>query len=340
MPQFLLISRISLILFVFIEFSACIVPPSDLTPSVLPPAELEMVSSVKMAQDAILGAKPELAEERLRKVLRKRKGGVYNDLGFALLAQDRPREAVQYFTLAIKTEEGFVTPWLNLARALYRNNELERAIKQLEALMSWNESVKVSGLVLDAKKFPDKRVLTPQEEGIVYRNMSVIYYTMGFLDESYCFSEQALRIDPDGQLGFHARLLLSLERVAEALPLTQAYVVKTRENASSSILFDYGVSLYVLGKTGLANEAFLKVLARGGLAQEMRLAAKLAHLRLSLLNESEEKVDLAYQTFLDEEPDFCDRGEGLIGSYWPQSFIDDIGSTSVSICKNERKSFF
>lgn len=299
-----------------------------------------MVSSVKLAQDAILGAKPELAEENLRKVVRKMKGGVYNDLGFALLTQGRAREAIQYFTLAIKTEEGFVTPWLNLARALYKNNELEKAIKQLQALVSWNESVKSGDIVLDLKKSPDRRQLSPQEEGIVYRNMSVIYYTMGFLDESYCFSEEALRIDPEGQLGFHLRLLLSLERVQEALPLAQAYVVKTRENASTGILFDYGVSLYVLGKNKLANEAFLKILARGGLAQEMRLTAKLAHLRLSLLNESEEKTSLAYVTFLDEEPDFCDRSEGINASYWPQAFIDDVGSTSVSICKNERKSFF
>ena len=339
------LSLITAVLLVLISASGCIVPPRELKPSVIPATELELVSAMKRGQDYAQGGRPDLAEAQFRAVLQTRPDllTVNNDLGYALLAQDRPKEAIASFQQTLNLSPSAITPRLNLGKALYRDGQYQEALKQYAAALSWHEQIangEVSQAVLDAS--PETRKLSATDLAEVYRDMSIIYYKLGELDNALSYSEKAVAGDASSsQIGNHVRLLLNTAHVDQAYRQARKFVAAAKDKAPPSLLLDYAVGAYLVGQHGMSKEAFQRVLGAEQADTVDRDIARLGYLMITQGEKKQSDAAVLSQAFVEDNPDIC--GTDILSSktYFPDDFRGALTTLIMKLCEHgSDKSFF
>ncbi len=327
---------VSYVIFAMSLLGGCIVPPRDLKPSVLPEYELRFLSNIREGQLYAQGGRADLAEEEYHQALAENPNSVHaaNDLGFVLLGQNRGREAIAFFRRALAISPGNLIARQNLAKALVQENDFESAKSEYLTILATHRerAQRVPG---PAEVIPrDEQPLAALELGFVYRNLSLLSYLLGEEDDALCYSREALSQDTDAyQYATHMRMLLAMERASLAVTQGEQLISTYRAGIPSRVMLDYGISLYEVGKKGLADQAFLRVLARPDTEYRDRIGAKLAHVLISAGDKAEGEVESVYATFLEEEPQFCDDdATEELPDYWPRTFSLEMNLLVKTLC--------
>ena len=331
--------RISAIVIIFnvwiLILTGCITPPPHIDPQVLSQDEVRLVSQVKRGKDYALSGRLDLAEGEFRRAMFREHATdlLYNDLGFSLEGQGRFEEAIANYSEAIRLNPKNVSAHQNLARALYKNEQFEKAAGEYQELVHLH----LESLGSDPTN-PGPGILTQSEIGGVYRNLSIIYYVLGVVDEALCFSRLALDHNPNVyETGQHARMLMSVNRIAQALQTLRHAVTINGAGISPKLLLDYGIALYASGEKKLAVEALNRVKSSDRADYGDQKSAALIELLGEAAGEPEEKLKQGFETLLKEQPALCQRtypvgDDPQVDAYWPQNLLEDVKGLFEKYC--------
>lgn len=222
------------LLFAAISFlQSCIIPPSTVSPSVVEASEIRYLQHMRAAQDAVALSKYDTAEIQLLRAIAlfPNIGNAYNDLGFVMQETGRTAEALETYRRALELAINNLVIRDNYSRALYKQNRFE------EAIVSYQELLNRHYL---ATFFPsDIKPLSALEFVSIYRNLALLYYSNGEIDEALCHSWLATNNLTDVlQTGEHIRLLLSMERDKEAIEIQKRVIEIHGIKLPSQILLD------------------------------------------------------------------------------------------------------
>jgi tetratricopeptide (TPR) repeat protein len=265
---------------------------------------------------------------------------LYNDLGFVLFAQDRATEAEAMFRKALELEPRNILARGNLSQVLYADGRFEDALHELESI------VDTLNIYTDAQLSDALGVQIGRERLFsVYRSMSMVYYSLGQLDDALCYSWLAqLAAGSVVQAGQHSRLLLSLESGANARAILQGAVTARKGNVPPPMLLDYSMTLYVTGDKGLSRTALARVLQSPVIDPGVRRTARLLRLIIALENNNEDEAKEVYFNLQDDDPKLCLKEERAKvidpEHYWPMAITDAVQNLVVKLCDYEEQPLF
>ena len=307
-------------------FSGCIQAPRIESASVLPNDEVQAVSLLKKGESFASSARFVQAEKAFRDAAQLYPGraNVFNNLGYVLLAQDRMREAREVLEQAIALEPSNLRARLNLAYVLYKEENFAEAIKQFQlALVSF----------VNPETSYEKHEFSQNDLSLLYRNLSMAYYLLGYSDEAVCHSTIAVGLAPtSAELGRHVRLLLLQERLSHVQALLSHYFSQNPDVPPRTfLLLDYAIAKYAAGDFSQAEHVFKRVLARNETRSQDKLVAYLGAYLLGL--KSFQAQPSAQQSLL-EVVDAC---ELMARDYWPIAFREDINQLLSNVCDEQEE---
>jgi len=312
--------------------AGCITPPK---PTTLPSDSYKAVALVRQGQELARSGRAKRAEEYFREALfyEPDSDAILNDIGYSLLTQQRFEESFKFFLDALKINAENQSARLNLARSYYLAGHLEGAAETFHEILAKQE---ISSTEADAKKITDKdREISSFQ---IYRNLAVVYYALGYLDDAICYSNKAFQLSYSmEETSQHARMLLSLDRTVAAIQILQSTIAVHRDAVPANLMFDYGLALITVGNYGLAEEALSRALKKPGLGSGERKYVKSLKL---LIDENRRQGTAAAQSVAINYPSPEDNilcsgeskaePEGL--DYWPTSFFDANEKLIASVC--------
>ena len=316
---------------IIVFLSGCITPPPAIHSSVLNQSELDLATALNKGRNYLQSGRYDLAEKEFRYALKLEPdlAVIYNDLGYALMLQNRNAEAVDFYNTAIQYDPVSISSRINLAHAYYRLGMVEHAIREYQELLYGAE------LTARTKGRVRLYLLTPQDIAMINRNLAAAYYQIGDLDEAICRSKQAVGGGVDqAQVGQHVRMLLSVDRNKEALSFVRKAVESLGAGAMSRVLVDYGIALYVTGDKTLAREAARRVVVDPTLETEDRITAYLL-LLLTAQNAQDSDFKANSDALLDTEQDLCLDGHSIRYEYWPTRFSGDVVNLIKRLCDEQ-----
>lgn len=306
--------------------------PSDLKPSVLPEKEVRLVSLIRDGGSFAQSGRLTAAEESFRRalILAPDLSNLYNDLGYVLVGQLRLDEAIRMFYQALDLQPENLAARKNLAHALYSKGDYERAEEMYQQVLILHYQATIRA---DGKLKP----LVPVELSQIFRDLAILSYVIGETDEAVCYSQLALDHNPNvDETGRHARLLLALNDVPAALQVLERSMASPDGLGSSKLVFDYGLALYASGNTGLAQEAFERVLRNENADPNERRSARV----LQLVSWEHSSLDAAARSgfadtvhaALKEDKKICSNNFSKENDYWPQKVTDDVEELLTQNC--------
>lgn len=204
-----------------------------------------------------------------------RSGLAHNNIGFALLERDRPREAIAHFDAALEIDANTAHARTNLGMAHRDLGDLDAAAGHLRA-------------ALDSRPH-DRRALNA---------LGVIAAQRGNLAESERLLQRAIEADPESA-DAHANLALTLQRrgrMQEALDLYETAIHFQPRHVEAN--FNLGLALEALGRREEAME-------RWRLAAEIEPGLRQAHHRLGMAHLARGEHDEAatrFRTIIELDP--------------------------------------
>ncbi len=318
--------------------SACIVPPQ---PTSEPSDTYKAVALVRQGQELARSGRAKRAEGYFREALlfEPNSDSILNDIGYSLLSQQRFDESSKFFLRAIKLNPDNQSARLNLARSYYLSGQLEGAAETFHQILEQQEK---SSLLVQSKSPNNKDSEVSKHK--IYRNLAVVYYAMGFLDDAICYSSKAFQLSSSmEETAQHSRMLLSLDRLGSAIQLLQNTIAVHRDKVPANLMYDYGLALITVGNYGLAEEALSRALKKQGLSSEDKLNVR--NLKLLIDESRRQGVGQASQLVV-EYPD--PGSNSLCGTrvetetrgleYWPESFFETNKELIKNLCSATRLS--
>ncbi len=301
----------------------------------MPQQELETIVSINRGRYYLGKGRAEAAEDAFRQALAKdaAHAGIYNDLAYSLAQQQRYLEAEETYRKALALSPKNIVIMGNLAQLLYETARIEQAIAQYDEIIDIYNKTRPEVL----RNIVGMAI--PEDElSQCYRNKAVCYYALGRFDEALCYSALAAAKSSDiDQTGQHARMLLSLDRIAEALSTLRNVVLAQQANVPPKILLDYAIVLYVTGDKGLAKAAVSKFLGLSKASRSDLRTARLIKLQLALDEKSNKDAEFIRETLFEEEKDFCKLNTLDPDNYWPLAFADSMNSLRDKLCDERDK---
>jgi tetratricopeptide (TPR) repeat protein len=230
-------------------------------------------SSYEQAMDALSRKETQVAIDRLKKALASYPKYVraLNDLGVIYLQNGQLSEAIATFRQAIKINESFVYPRLNLGVALIRLGKYAEAVDVLGRLyqettlplarLPYAEALSETGHFSDAERIllavcDDVNTADSIHAEARFRLGAIFNKQNRFVDAIRQF-EEALKLQPDMVMA-HVQLggaLLQLKQLAAAeRELKKAYELGGDSAGAAQLLL--GETYHLQGKYGLAIQAF------------------------------------------------------------------------------------
>lgn len=192
-----------------------------------------------------------------------------------------------------------------------------------------------------------QRPLSQAQLANVFRNLAVIYYVLGDTGDAVCYSRLAL----DHGINLyetvqHERLLLSLGKVDQALPILRHGIAVGQENASPELLVDYSLAMYSLGDAKLAEESAGRALSRPQIGYLERRTAKVLQLLIASKRssavqsngDSGEGFSEALDLLFEDDPKLCAEFDRINTEYWPEDVFSDVDTFLTSICDGRKQS--
>ena len=310
-------------LFCLTAQTSCVLPPSKIDASVIPQKELELISHINRGQSYARSGRPDLAEVefRLAILLSPQRDSLYNDLAYSLQNQDRIDEARKYYRKALQLNPSNIAARENLAQTLYRSGELDSSLLMYEELLTF---LSPSAPSFGATVPPLALVEPPPGVAIeditrAFRNLSIVYYKLGYLDDAICYSQLALDRGVNlNENGRHARLLFSLDFNQRALSaLKTAISVRQASEIPARVLLDYGIGLFVVGNEQLAKSALMRVVTSAGVSFADKKTARLLLLHIADSEKNEKEAEFVFSALLEDDTTFCNEPTIQHEAHWP-----------------------
>ena len=312
----------------------CVSPPRDLKPALLDEAELDVITNVETARRYAGLGRLDLAELYLRQAMESSPGeypAILNDLGFALAGQGRYREAIEFYEKAREQEPTNLLIEQNLARAYYGAERYVEARRVLEDILVQHYDQRI---MTRAGEKP--RELALGEIIPLYRDLSSVYWMLGYEDEASCYSSFAAFFDPTvQQIGQHSRTLMASELMPLSLQVLGGKVKEDRERAQPSMLLDYGLALAAVGNYNTAEQALAKLLAMPQSTSAERREAKIFLAVLSGMTAREGTSGRLLQEVIDENPEVCEKVVAAEAVHWPTQLVVERRRLLRDECRNE-----
>ena len=323
--SFLILSFLILLSF------GCVTAPSVDRARILPEQEVNALTLVKRAKDLAATGRHDLAEQDFRSAIRllPKQSSVFNDLGVALMAQNRFSESGEMFQRAYQLDSSNAVALENYAKVLYRDREYFFSIVQFSKLIdllytkSEDEIKKSSGQVYGNAEFVN-----------ILRNMASANFALGYFDESLCLSNEALLRSPDlYQVGVHSRLLLTFEKVDECYTVLNNTITLLNGAVTPGMMLDYSITLYLRGDLDKAVETVDSALKNPQInSEEKKIAILTSYLILEAQKKDKEAESLAIST-VENNIMLCDSQELMKNSYLPAGFEDQLKVVRGRVCK-------
>ncbi|MCB0359342.1 MAG: tetratricopeptide repeat protein [Bdellovibrionales bacterium] len=325
---------LALVVLMIAPLWGCVVPPDDLGPNVYSAEEIELVTLVRQGKEYARAGRNDLAEVAFRRALTltDQYPSIYNDLAYTLAAQNRVRESIATFQAGLKRSPTDADLLRNLAKALFKAERYEAAQARYEELLE----IHVRG-ELTTVDDPKKGILSVPELAEIFRELAVVEFQLGLLDEAICHSSTAVIFGPGApQVVRHARVLLASGRYPLALVTLKELVLKLRDEAPSDLVFDYGLALAAMGDLGTAEGAFNRVLARPDAGEVLRRNSKLL---LAVIAERTQRPGVS-EGFIVELAADNDRlctadSDREAERYWPITLADTAKKLIEEYCLHE-----
>lgn len=318
-----------------IILSACITPPPTTGPAVIPEDEFRLVSTLTTGQELSQSGRVDLAEIQFRKALALGAdlANVYNNLGFVLQSQGRYEEALGWYRKAVEREPRHVIARENTARVLYQLGQYRAALLenlQLLDIIVGSEPEELRAIV--GEPVGNREIVD------IYRNLSQIYLTVGVLDDAICYSGLAFAVAQNMfEAGRHARLLLSLDKTADAVGMLRMVVITNEGNVPPKVMVDYGIALYLQQSYELADTSATRVLTSANARPTDRRLARLIRILVAQAREDTATEELVLESVLAEDPELCEATNLDPDQYWPLAFLDKVEALVRSICSDGSK---
>lgn len=304
----------------------------------LPKAEVEMTSMARRGKDYAQSGRFDLAEIEFRRLLSSypKLDNIWNDLGYVLQGQERLPEAAAAFEKALALDPYNLEARDNLARVLYRQDKLDDARLEFERLLV------ISGEVAGNRAVPvHARELSPPELASVYRNLAIISYVLGFIDEATCLSRRALDLAQDlYQTSQHIRLLMATGATRAALELLRNAIIARGGVVGPELYLDYAVALYATEQPTIAAQALARVLATPSATRDDKRAARSllwAYSPEPAANETESELESLYpdESVEDFRREACALSMAEYEKYWPDSVAERVRALRKENCSDE-----
>lgn len=337
--------------FVLSALSSCVRPPKVDTAQVIPAKELKLIATVKRGKDYTSAGRLDLAEYEYRKVIAAgvKNSSVFNDLGFVLQSFGRLKEAEATYRQALDYEPRNLVARDNLGRLMVLREDIADARKQFLRLLD------------DYNTFTKRELLETlgQDYGVsdlvgVYRNLSMLEYRDGNFDEAVCYSRRAYELNGDAvQTGQHARLLISLGLLPQALEILNKQSAAAPDNVPAKVLIDLMIVLYVTADYDQAGQVVESLINRADLIPYDRETTRLLKLLLisreasqnlatkgTKVNNSEDVLGSSqeretFDALAEEFPDMCKTYTVDPDDYWPDTLREEMRSQLKMLCQDD-----
>ena len=324
-------SRVSLLGLLLLV--GCVTPPPEIKPSVLNEQDLDIVTYLTRGGRYATSGRPELAEEEFRKAIKLSPSlsNAYNNLGYSLQMQNRFEEAVKYYEYSLGLDASNVSARINLAYSLYRLGLNEQALEQYYELI-FPEKI---SLISDRQYYFYS--LSEQQLFTIYRNIAVVSYSSGDLEQALCYSSLAVQRSSNdiNQVGQHSRMLMSLDRNREAVRFLRDSLEKTKVAVPPGIFVDYGISLLVVGDGGLARQAAQRALSDQTAEVTDRIGAFAVQVLASKKDLNNPDNELAKKGLLENSTILCDTQKSELPEHWPFVFLTNVRKLISEVCADE-----
>lgn len=195
----------------------------------------------------------------------------HNNLGSALLAADRPGEAMEHFATAARLLPAYAEPRENLGVALLRAGRTAEAVGRLEEALQLRpdsaDTLYNLGVALLAAGRTDEAIARSEQalrlnpdHAPAHNNLSVALLATGKIGPAIASAETAIRLQP-GFAEAHYNLgnaVVQAGRPAEAIPHYEAAL--RLQPGSAQTHNNLGVALLQAGRTAAAAEHFTEAL--------------------------------------------------------------------------------
>ena len=323
----------SLYLLLFIFLSSCLLPPPNTNPKYLKKDEFKQLSLLTDAKLLTRSGRLDSAELIYRQQIKDYPDNLIplNDLGYLLIVENRLEEARDALNKVLLQEPKFIPARLNLARIYVINNEIQKAINEFDLIENIADSntpaelTEIIGNSLPADFFAE-----------LSRLKSSAFYLGGELDEAICYSRRAATLRPNSlELNLHARLLLSLDRIEEAISILKSAVVDSQGETSKQMIFDYALALVAAENNDNAKIALDRVLESGNLSPRELAAAKF--MRYAVEKNPADSLVLK-ENFIEKSVNDCKIENFDVDGYWPYYAISLVLKSQKELCSTDGNS--
>ena len=237
----------------------------------------------------------------------------------------------------------------NLGRLLVLRERIPEARKEfLRLLDDYNTFTKRELLEVLGQDYSASDIVA------VYRNLSMLEYRDGNFDESVCYSRRAFDMNGDAvQTGQHARLLLSLGLLPQALDLLNKQVTSQQDKAPPKVLVDLLIALYSTGDYTQASDVAESLINRSDQQPLDRQTTRLIKLLLisrqsaakllekgtktpqngDVLGNTQERE--TFEALAEEFPSLCKSYVVDPDEYWPEALREEVGSQIKILCQDD-----
>lgn len=304
----------------FCLLAGCVSPPRNLEPVLLERNELAVLTHAETARGYAAQGRLDLAEAHLRYALeaaQEEHASLYSDLGFALSGQGRNREALEYYDKALALEPTNYLIQQNAARALYSAGRYVEARRALEEILRQHYDQRIAAKAGDIPRELGLGELIP-----LYRDLSSVYWMLGYEDEASCYSSFAAFFDPTvKQIGQHSRTLMASELHPLAIQSLGNKVKEDRQHVDPAMLLDYALALAAVGNYATSEQALTKLLSLPQAGSAHRRDAKIFLAVLSEMDERPGTAQRLLQEVIDETPAVCETITSSEAVHWPTRLV-------------------
>jgi hypothetical protein len=107
-----------------------------------------------------------------------------------------------------------------------------------------------------------------------------------------------------------------------------------------SVIFDYGLALYLEGNYDLAKQAFTRVLSISETQPAQLVASRVMRIMCAYKQGAMDEVATLVENAQEEETVTCSMEELGETDYWPNPIKDDLKALLEELCRTNEQSFF
>jgi tetratricopeptide (TPR) repeat protein len=195
---------------------------------------------------------------------------LYRNMGWLLVNQNKPDEAIDYFNKAIQIWPDFPSANLDLANLLIKRKQFDEAMSCLNRVLkivpNYADTYVNMGIILAAQGKNDEADRA-HEQAIrldprcfaAFTNLATLKAQQGLMDEAIQYLHQSIQINPTAEAYFNLGLILEMQGKMEE-PISYYRSALTTEPNDYKVLWHLASCLHKTGNLEEAVKTYYKVL--------------------------------------------------------------------------------